>query len=69
MKDVEKKNILENGLLNQFIRELKIHSFLDHPNIIKLFGFFQDKTHFYVIMECGCDGQLYEKMNLKSGFS
>lgn len=44
----------------QFIRELKIQSFLDHPNIIKNYGYFSDEDNFYTIMELGCDGQLYD---------
>jgi serine/threonine protein kinase len=46
--------------LIQFIRELKIQTFLDHPNIIHNYGFFSDEENFYTIMELGCDGQLYD---------
>jgi hypothetical protein len=46
-------------LLEQFIREIKIQSMLNHPNIISLYSFFADDTHFYTLMELGCDGQLY----------
>lgn len=42
MKIVEKRKILEENLLDQFIRELRIQSFLDHPNIISMYGFFHD---------------------------
>lgn len=59
MKIVEKKKIVKDGLLEQFIRELRIQSFLNHPNIISLYGFFTDDTHFYTLMELGCDGQLF----------
>ena len=59
MKIVEKSKIVKENLLDQFIRELKIQSFLNHPNIISLYGFFQDETHFYTLMELGCDSQLY----------
>lgn len=59
MKIVEKNKILRENLLEQFIRELKIQTFLNHPNIISLYGLFQDETHFYALMELGCDRQLY----------
>ena len=33
--------------------------FLDHPNIVKLYGFFDDSLHFYIIMEYMEGGSLY----------
>ncbi len=59
MKVVEKKKVISDGLLDQFIRELKIQTFLKHPNIIEVYGFFEDEKYFYTLMELGCDGQLY----------
>ena len=44
----------------QFVRELKIQSFLEHPNIIKTYGYFADEEFFYTVLELGCDGQLYD---------
>ena len=38
-------------MLDQFINEIKIQMFLDHPNLVKLYGFFHDLTYFYIIME------------------
>ena len=54
---------------NQFIRELKIQYFLEHHNLIKLYGFFSDSANFYLLMEVGCDGQLYEIMERRGKFS
>lgn len=42
LKVVEKKRIIKDSFMVQFIRELKIQSFLDHPNIIKVYGYFHD---------------------------
>jgi len=42
LKVVEKKRIIKDNFLVQFIRELKIQSFLDHPNIVKVYGYFHD---------------------------
>ena len=33
--------------------------FLDHPNIVKLYGFFDDATNFYIIMEYMDGGNLF----------
>jgi len=42
LKAMNKKKIIEQNFLVQFTRELKIQMFLDHPNIIKNYGFFSD---------------------------
>lgn len=42
LKVMDKKKIVQDNLLTQFIRELKIQSFLDHPNITKTYGYFSD---------------------------
>jgi serine/threonine protein kinase len=60
LKIIEKKRVIEEKFLTQFIREIKIQAYLDHPNIAKVFGFFQDATNFYSIMELGEGGQLYD---------
>lgn len=46
--------------MTQFIRELKIQKFLEHPNIIKVYGVFSDEDNIYIILELGSDGQLYD---------
>ena len=32
--------------------------FLSHPNIIKMYGFFNDESHIYILLEVGTGGQL-----------
>lgn len=49
------------------VREIKIHSQLDHPNIIKLYGVFHDDENVYMILEWSPDGELYKE--LKSSVS
>ena len=46
-------------MLEQFINEIKIQLFIDHPNVVKVFGFFDDSTHFYIIMEYMEGGSLF----------
>jgi aurora kinase len=53
LKMMEKRRVLEENFLTQFIRELKIQTYLDHPNIAKVYGFFHDISYFYTIMELG----------------
>lgn len=33
--------------------------YLNHPNIIKMYGYFDDEKNIYIILEVGTGGQLY----------
>jgi len=61
--------VKEENIINQLIRELKIQSCLDHPNIIKLFGFFDDEKNVHLLLELGSSGQLYRVLKEKTRFS
>ena len=62
MKIIEKKLLREEEITEQFIRELKIQSFLYHPNIIKMYGFFDDVANIYIILELATGGQLFKQL-------
>jgi calcium-dependent protein kinase len=36
--------------------------FLNHPNIIKMYGCFNDELNIYIILEVGSGGQLYHQL-------
>ena len=57
IKKVPKEKV--KFMLPQFISEIKIQMFLDHPNIVKLYGFFDDASNFYIIMEFMEGGNLF----------
>lgn len=59
LKAILKRKIIAEGMLTQFVRELKIQAFLEHRSIMRNYGFFQDNDIFYSIQELGCDGPLY----------
>jgi aurora kinase len=69
LKIIPKEMVREENIINQLIRELKIQSCLDHPNIIKLFGFFDDDKQVYLLLEVGSSGQLYKVLKEKGRFS
>lgn len=46
-------------MLDQFIQEIKIQSFIEHPNIVKLYGYFASKDNFYLILEYMEEGSLF----------
>jgi aurora kinase len=43
--------IKESDMIRQLKQEIKIQLFLDHPNILKMFGFFDDVENIYLILE------------------
>jgi len=59
IKIIEKDE--SNKKLDPLIRrEIKIMKDLDHENIVRLFGYDEDKTSFYVVMELVTGGELFE---------
>lgn len=46
----------------QFMTEIKMQSFFNHPNILKLYGFFDDSENVYLILEYMLDGTLYSQV-------
>jgi aurora kinase len=47
----------------QFIEEIKLHSCLDHPTIVKFYGFFDEGEYIYIIMEYVNGGTLFDYQN------
>lgn len=62
IKIISKQQLKDEEITEQFIRELKIQQYLNHGNIIKLFGFFDDAANIYLILEVGTGGQLFKQL-------
>ncbi len=43
--------------------------FLNHPNIVQLYGFFDDSTNFYIVMEYMEGGSLFSLIKKKKKIS
>lgn len=43
------RSSLDEKMMNQLVREVKIQSFLNHPNIVKLYTFFSDEKAIYLV--------------------
>ena len=67
MKVIEKKNIKEEKDLMKLMNEIIILKKLDHPNILKIYEFFQDTLNFYIIIEICTGGELFDKI-IEKGF-
>ena len=39
---------------------MKIQLYLNHPNIIKMYGYFDDLSYIYVLLEVAFEGTLYQ---------
>lgn len=68
LKKIEKKMLKENMFIDQFLREVKIQSFLKHRNVMELYGIFDDEKHIYMILELMQDGNLFTELKKKKKF-
>lgn len=51
----------------RFLYEIELLKELDHPNIIKVYEYFQDPEKIYIVMEMCSGGELYEEINKRKG--
>lgn len=42
---------------------------MDHPNIIKIYDYFEDLERFYIVTELCTGGELFDRIEKKSHFS
>jgi len=59
---VLKKDEVSKEFKKSLLNEIDILKQLDHPNIVKLYEFYQDKLNFYLITEHIEGGELFEKI-------
>jgi serine/threonine protein kinase len=53
----------------QLLQEIKIQMFSNHPNILKMYGFFADESKIYLILELATNGCLFREIRQKAYFS
>lgn len=63
IKKIEKKKVVEYKMVDQFTKEIRLHSSLDHPNIVKFFGAFEKKESIYLVIEYMNGGTLFDYLN------
>ncbi|CDW74871.1 protein kinase domain containing protein [Stylonychia lemnae] len=51
----------------RFLYEIELLRELDHPNIVKVFEYFNDTDKIYIVTELCTGGELYEEMNKRRG--
>lgn len=65
MKVISKEYISKELNANQVANEISILRVLDHPNILKIFEFFEDEDNFYLVTEYCDQGDLGKKIGDK----
>jgi calcium-dependent protein kinase len=66
IKCISKEN--NAGRIEQVHSEIELLSSTDHPNIIRLYGVYEDITRFYLVMEYCSGGDLSQKIQHKKEF-
>jgi calcium-dependent protein kinase len=59
VKKVAKKKIKN---MERFKQEIKILQMLDHPNILKLYEYFEDEKNVYIVTEICKGGELFDRI-------
>ncbi|RHY32720.1 hypothetical protein DYB32_002302 [Aphanomyces invadans] len=62
LKVLQKYQLRKANVEHQLRREIEIQSDLNHPNILRLFGYFYDDKRIYLIIEYAPQGELYQKL-------
>mmetsp|Transcript_19504 Transcript_19504/g.54259 ORF Transcript_19504/g.54259 Transcript_19504/m.54259 type:complete len:388 (-) Transcript_19504:287-1450(-) len=62
LKVLFKSQLQQANVEHQLRREIEIQSHLRHPNILRLYGYFYDKTRVYLILEFAAKGELYKEL-------
>jgi calcium-dependent protein kinase len=48
--------------MERFEQEIKILQMLDHPNILKLYEYFEDEKNVYLVTEICKGGELFDRI-------
>ncbi|KAL9228975.1 hypothetical protein vseg_004497 [Gypsophila vaccaria] len=67
IKVIFKEQIEKYRLHHQLRREMEIQMSLQHPNVLRLFGWFHDDDRIFLILEYAFGGELYKELR-RSGF-
>ena len=69
VKTIHKKSLRTPEEQATFFNEVAVLRALDHPNILKLYEFYQDDKNYYLITEFCAGGELYDRIINAGSFS
>ncbi len=62
LKILSKRLVVKDEATDLVRREIEIQSHLDHPNILRMYGFFHDEKNIYLILEYASGGEIYKEL-------
>lgn len=68
MKVINKSDSYDNEDEKEIINEINILRTMDHPNILKIFEFYSNKTSYSIVTEICKEGELYQEIVTKGPF-
>jgi len=68
LKILNRKQLKKANVEHQVKREIEIQFHLRHENILKLYGYFWDENHVFMILEYAKGGELYKHLKAKKRF-
>lgn len=62
---MNKTKVKDSGMQDQVVSEIKLQTYMNHPNILKIYGFFHDQKNIYLILEY-CSQCLFKEFRNKN---
>ena len=69
IKVINKKELKESEMESQLMQEIKIQLYSNHPNVLKMYGFFDDDKKIYLLLEIATHGCLFREIRQKAYFA
>ncbi|EKX74349.1 protein kinase domain containing protein [Theileria equi strain WA] len=69
IKVISKNSLKKKGDHESLLREVNVLKDLDHPNIMKIFEFFEDEKYYYFVTELYSGGELFDEIVSRKRFS
>ena len=69
LKVIYKEKLEKYGFHDHLRREIKIQQALDHPNVLRLFAWFQDEERVVLVLEYAARGELYKVLRAAGHFT
>lgn len=66
---VLKKTADSEQEIKTMINEINVVKSLDHPNILKMYEFFEDENHFFLVFELCEGGELFDEIYARGNFT